>query len=268
VLPRSCLTPSIGVNRRLTDRPGLFSAGAVLAAVAVSLAAVLGLTPGNPVRVAAGLTLFIALPGIGVELALLQPQAPRSPWERLAVIGALGVAASGLASIILVTVGIPITETSVGAACGFIALAGSFAFLLRRSSPEIRQHSLATARLALVLAFVMAGSVVGSTIGSHQGADQFTILAFEDPLGARIAVGNAAAQHGRIALPIIVESHEADAAEYQLWVVGRAPSPVFSLQPSERRVINVDVSGIRPGSIEIQLLKSGHLHRSLRLSSP
>ena len=132
----------------------------------------------------------------------------------------------------------------------------------------MRQHHFATVRLVLALVLIVSGGVIGSTIGSYEGVDHFTILALEDPLDARATMEGAAAQSGRTTVRIIVESHEAGVEDYQLSVVGGARSPTFSLQPSERRVLEIEVSRTPSDSIEIQLLKSGRLYRSLRLSAP
>ena len=113
---RSIVTERLGTRR---TTPAVF-----LVAVVVSLASVLALPPGHPVRIVGGLSLFVGLPGFGVELALLRYHMPASPWERLAVIGGLGLAASGLVSLLLVAMGIPITAISVGAAGASISVFG------------------------------------------------------------------------------------------------------------------------------------------------
>jgi hypothetical protein len=216
----------------------------------------------------AGLSLFIGLPGIGAELALLRYHTPVSPWERLAVIGALGLAASGLASLLLVATGTPITEASVGLACASIAVSGLVISVIAQGWPVIRERPFAILRIPLALALIVSGAVIGSTIGSHEGADPYTILALEDPLHARAALQASLAQRGQTTVSIIVESHEAGAGEYQLSVVGGSRSSLFSLQPAERRVMQVEVSPLAADSIEIQLWKSGRLYRSLRLTAP
>jgi uncharacterized membrane protein len=239
----------------------------LVAATVVSLASVLALPAGHPIRVVAGLGLFIILPGVGVEIALLRPQTPMAPWERLALVGALGLASSGLASVLLAVTGIPLTETSVGAVCATIVIVGSLVSLVDGGSATVRQDWAGTLRLTLTLALVVSGGMIASVVASHEDADHFTILALEDPIAAQAATRALTTPADRATIGVIVESHEAEAADYQLSVGDGDPSPPFRLQPSERRVMKVDVTGVPKGPIEIRLLKSGREDRSLRLTA-
>jgi uncharacterized membrane protein len=255
------------VKARFTGRgPATSTAIVLVIAVVVSLATVLGLPAGHPVRVVAGLALFVVLPGVGVEVALLRPQASTPPWERLALIGALGLAASALASVILVVVGVAITETSVGAACASIAVIAAIISVIGGRSRAGSTDHTGTIRLALTLGLIVSGGVIGSTIGSGESGDQFTILALEDPAGARADMDASMGQGGSITVRVVVESHEAGVEVYQLLVVGGALPRTFSLQPNERRVLELEVTG-ESGSVEIQLLRSGQPYRSLRISA-
>jgi hypothetical protein len=255
------------VTGSLTDRIRPLSAPIVLlGSVDLSIVLVAGLPAGHPIRVVAGILLFVVLPGIGLELILLRPHRPTAPWERLAIIGALGLAASGLGLVILVVAGTPITLGSVSALCAVIAVFGSIVAVVTRRSSAFEQPRVATVRLAMALTVIVSGALIGSAIGSRATADAFTVLAFEDPIAAGAAMQAAVAQRG--AIRIVIESHEAAADEYQLSVVGGAPSPTFLLQPSERRVVEIDVSTAPANDVEIDLLKSGQPYRSLHLRAP
>ena len=188
-------------------------------------------------------------------------------WERLALIGALGIASSGLASVLLVVAGWPLTETSVGATCALIAVVGAIASLVERGSPAIRKRWGGTLRLALTLVLIVSGGLIASVFASSESTDHFTILALEDPLDAQATAQTLIAQGGRATVTVIVESHEADIAEYRLSVEGGARSPTFTLQPLERRVMEVEIVDTPDGSTEIQLLRSGLVDRSLRLTT-
>ena len=76
------------------------------------------------------------------------------------------------------------------------------------------------------------------------------------------------AHRGQTAVAIIVESHELGPEEYRLSVVGQPQSLIFRLNPSEQRIMQIDISMITPGPMEIQLWKSGQVYRSLRLTGP
>ncbi len=247
---------------RFSDRVSPLSTQISLAAsVALSLALVIILPAGHLVRIVAGLALFIALPGIGLEQVLLRPHVPTAPWERLAVIGGFGLAASALASVVLVVLRVPLTEISVGATCAGITILCGIVSGRGGESPLSRRQHIATLKLAVLLVVIISGGLIGSVFGLKERQDYFTVLAFEDPRAARLAVE----QGGRTAIRVLVESHEAEANEYQLLVVGGTRSPLFSLRPAERHVVDLEVEGSPKGSVEIQLLKSGRPHRSLRL---
>ena len=230
--------------------------------VALSFVMAVSLEPGHPLRIVGGLALFVALPGLGLELALFRSNGPTASWERLAVIGALGLAASGLASVVLVVFAIPLTEVSVGAACGAIAVASSLVSVIARTSPHGRRNHGATLKLALLLALIVTGGLIGSQVGQNERQDPFTILAFEDHRAARAALERGVPT----AVRVIVESHEAGVSDYQLVVVGGIRSAPFNLRPAERRVLDLEVAGGADASLEIQLLKSGLPYRSLRLT--
>jgi hypothetical protein len=240
----------------------------VVAVVVVSLVTVLALPGGNPLRILAGLTLFVALPGLGLELGLLRPDPGARAWDRLAVIGAMGIAASGLASVFLAVIGLPIDEWTVGVACASIAVVGSISSLIPRVPRGRRLDQAGTFRIALLLMLIVIGGLIGSMIGASERTDTYTVLALEDPIEAEDAREEALADGGKTTVSIVVESHEVDPEEYQISVVGGPQSPLFTLRPSERRVLVMEVGSAVPGPVEIQLLRRGQPYRTLRLSGP
>ena len=78
-----------------------------------------------------------------------------------------------------------------------------------------------------------------------------------DPLDAQATARTLIAQGGRATVTVIVESHEADIAEYLLSVEGGARSPTFTLRPLERRVMEVEIVDTPIGSTDDPALEVG-----------
>jgi uncharacterized membrane protein len=243
------------------------AAPALILAAEVSLWVVTASPAGNPIRVVAGLALFIALPGIGLQRALMRPTGGLASWEIVALVGALGLAASSLASVLMLAAGVALTESSVGLMCAAITvLAAMFDFIRPESRRATRPRLAQTLGLVAVLGVIALGSVVGAAV-STKPADRFTVFAFEDPGAARTVFESGDTPGTGSTINLIVESHEAAAQTFQVLVEGGARSPAFVLEPSERVVVPVEIDPGSGDDLKIELLRDGSPYRSLKLSA-
>jgi hypothetical protein len=256
----------VNQEQRRSDRPLAFGA-ALLAAVVVTSALVLILPAGQPARVLAGLLLFIALPGIGFREAFIRPSAPLASWEGMALAGALGLTASSLACLLIVAVGVPLSEISVAASCAVLTALAVLVIATRNRPLPLRPPRRGLLALIGALGSIVLAAVVGSAAGTFEHREYYTVFALNDPAAARSAIEAVAHGSSDAIVRVSVESHEAGTESYRLQV-GGDQYPEFTLRPSEALVVDARIHPQPGGPIEIRLFKGGAPYRLLRLDAP
>ena len=247
---------------------GVAPAATLLAAVVLTSALVVMLPERHPARVMAGLLLFIALPGIGFRDAFVRPTAPLASWEGMALAGAIGMAVSGLASVLIVAVGLPLSEISVAASCAALSTFSALVSLTHQRPVDPRRPPLpGQLALAAALGSVVLAAVIGSAAATFEPREYFTVFALADPAAARSAIESLADGSGDAIVRLSVESHESGTERYRLLVAGDQ-YPEFTLRPSEALVMEARIHPHPNGPIEIRLLKAGVPYRLLRLDAP
>lgn len=239
-------------------------ATSILGGLALCLVSIAFLDEGHPVRIAAGIALFVVLPGAALRAALAGPGSTTRLWEQWAMAGALGIATSSLASTVLLAVGVKISVLTVALACSVVTLGATTAALLRSPSPSSATGQRAAWIGVVAVAAVLVGALTGTAIATRPD-DGFTTFAFKDPVAAGESL-EIAVRGGEASVKLLLESHEQARRQFRVVINAVDRAAPITLEPGQ--VVETVVSlPKRATVVEFVLHLDGEPYRTLRLNS-